>query len=355
MKSTQEDSTQNLRKGNHLSKIERQQIERWLKEKTPKKEIAQRLNRDKSTIYREIKRGQVKHINSDLTECFVYSWDAAQRNYEKNKGGGGRYPKIHAAHEHIDKLKDLIINHKLSPYAAMKVLQKQGCQLNFCEKTFYNYIARKNSLINWSHLPYGHYRKRKSGTTARCRKHKNLKGESIENRPEYINNREQAGHHEMDLVVCARGGKSVLLVITERLSRYQHVMLLKDKTQRSVIKAINKLERKYGLEKFSNLFKSITCDNGIEFQNFEGIEKSVLRKKSRRTKVYFAHPYSSYERGSNENANRLIRRLLPKGTRFDKLHPRDVQRLALWMNKYPRKLHGGKSAKEVALSIGLDF
>ena len=119
--------------------------------------------------------------------------------------------------------------------------------------------------------------------------------------------------------------------------------------------AINRLERRLGKELFYSMFKSITCDSGVEFQNFEGIEKSVFSKSEKRTGVYFAHPYSSFERGSNENANRLIRRFLPKGTTFDKLRQRDVQRLALWMNKNPRKILDGMSAKDKAKELGLDF
>ncbi|MBE6409703.1 MAG: IS30 family transposase, partial [Akkermansiaceae bacterium] len=78
-------------------------------------------------------------------------------------------------------------------------------------------------------------------------------------------------------------------------------------------------------------------------------------KKKKRTKVYFAHPYSSFERGSNENANRLIRRFLPKGSTFDELSQRVVQRLARWMNKIPRKLFDGKSANEMVKALGLNF
>lgn len=159
----------------------------------------------------------------------------------------------------------------------------------------------------------------------------------------------------MDLVVGARGGKKALLVITERVTRYQHIVLIKDKTQRSVIRAINRLERKPGKDTFSTIFKSITCDNGVEFQDFKGIEQSVYSKQKKRTKVYFAHPYSSFERGSNENANRLIRRFLPKGTTFDELSQRVVQWLARWMNKIPRKLFDGESANEMVKALGLNF
>ena len=356
MKSTQGDSTQHSQKGKTLNETERKQIERWIKEKVSVRDIATRLQRHRSCIYREIKRGTTKHINSDLSESYIYQWDVAQRDYEKNKGGGGRHPKLHSGHPLLASLVKLITENHLSPYCAMRILEKQGHVLNFCEKTFYNYIETPNSSINREQLPYGRrYRKRKTDDLQMHRKHKNLKGESIENRPEIINAREEAGHHEMDLVVGARGGKKALLVITERVTRFQHIILIKDKTQRSVIKALNQLERKLGRETFASHFKSITCDNGIEFQDYEGIEKSVFSKKKKRTEVYFAHPYSSFERGSNENANRIIRRLLPKGCTFDSLKQRDVQRVALWMNKMPRKLFDGKSTKDKAKELGLNF
>lgn len=321
----------------------------------PIKEIASRLNRHKSTIYREKQRGLVAHVNSDLSASYIYQWDVAQRNYEKNKSGGGRYPKLHQAHPLLSRLTSLITINRLSPYAAMEVLAKQGHRIDFCEKTFYNHIGRQGFPIKREQLPMGRYRRRKRDVPIPCRKDKQLKGGSIENRPAEVNDRTEPGHHEMDLVVAARGGKKALLVLKERVTRFQHIILIKDKTQKSVISAINRLERRLGKERFCSLFQSITCDNGVEFQNFEGIEKSVFSKSEKRTRVYFAHPYSSYERGSNENANRLIRRFLPKGTTFDKLRQRDVQKLALWMNKNPRKLLDGMSAKNKAKELGLDF
>ena len=318
-------------------------------------EIARRLNRHRSTIYREIQRGLVAHVNSDLSVSYIYQWDVAQRDYEKNQGGGGRPPKLHRAHPLMERLTSLITEKRLSPYAAMEVLTRQGHKIDFCEKTFYNHVGKGEFPIKPDQLPMGRYRRRKRETPLPSCKHKKLKGESTENRPAQINDRTEPGHHEMDLVVAARGGKKALLVLTERVTRFQHIVLIKDKTQKSVISAINRLERKMGKELFHSMFKSITCDNDVAFQNFEGIEKSVFRKSEKRTRVYFAHPYSSFERGSNENANRLIRRFLPKGTTFDKLRQQDVQRLALWMNKNPRKILDGMSAKDKAKELGLDF
>lgn len=143
------------------------------------------------------------------------------------------------------------------------------------------------------------------------------------------------------------------LVLTERKTRIEHILLMKDKSQQSVRKALNRLERHYGA-KFTELFKSITCDNGTEFLDSQGICKSC-RNKGFRTLLYYAHPYCASERGSNENANRLIRRFLPKGTELSVLTQRDLDHLAMWMNKYPRKLLDGRSSWQLAKVYSFHF
>ena len=106
MESTQTNCTKAQPESKHLTLIERQQIERWLKEKVKVAEIARRLNRHRSTIYREIQRGLVAHVNSDLSVSYIYQWDVAQRDYEKNQGGGGRPPKLHRAHPLMEHFLD---------------------------------------------------------------------------------------------------------------------------------------------------------------------------------------------------------------------------------------------------------
>ena len=101
MKSTHADFSRTLSASKRITLIERQQIERWCKEKVPVAEIAHRLGRHQSTVYREIQRGHVAHVNSDLSVSYIYQWDVAQRHYEKNKGGGGRYPRLHQAHQAV--------------------------------------------------------------------------------------------------------------------------------------------------------------------------------------------------------------------------------------------------------------
>ena len=102
------------------------------------------------------------------------------------------------------------------------------------------------------------------------------------------------------------------------------IMLLEDHTAASVVKAINRLEKRFG-KLFYTLFKSITVDNGCEFQDVVGMQKSC-RRKGDRTVIYFCHPYSAYERGSNENMNRIIRRFFPKGTNFDNVTAEEVSK-----------------------------
>lgn len=163
-------------------------------------------------------------------------------------------------------------------------------------------------------------------------------GDSISQRPEHIDFREEFGHWEMDTVVGPQGkSKKVMLVLTERKTRKEIVYLMPDRKAQTVVKTLNMIERKCGERLFRDVFKTITVDNGVEFSDAEGLEKS-RRNKKKRTKVYYCHPYSSCERGSNENANRLIRRHIPKGVNFDKKSKTEIKEIETWINNYPRKI-----------------
>lgn len=121
---------------------------------------------------------------------------------------------------------------------------------------------------------------------------------------------------------------------------------MKAQRQECVVEAIDRLERKYK-ERFSERFKSITMDNGCEFLCSARLEASILNEQNQRTKVYYAHPYSAWERGSNEVANRLIRRFIPKGSNIGKYSIQEIHRIERWMNNYPRRIFGYKTANEV--------
>jgi len=138
----------------------------------------------------------------------------------------------------------------------------------------------------------------------------------------------------------------VLLSLTERVSRKLILRKLSSRTQQAVIRAINGIERQMGAEAFRRVFKSITADNGSEFLDREKLEQSVLNKGKKRTHIYYAHPYSSWERGTNENTNRIVRRFIPKGADISKFTSRRIQEIEDWINQYPRGILGFQTAEE---------
>ena len=165
-------------------------------------------------------------------------------------------------------------------------------------------------------------------------------------RPKDIRYRNEIGHWEMDTVVGAQGkSKRSFLVLTERKTRYEIVEILKEHTAAEVVRILDKLERKYTEKGFRQLFKTITVDNGTEFADFDGLKRSRRNKKDR-TQIFYCHAYSSWERGSNENNNKLIRRWHPKGTVLDDVRTADIKKIQEWMNNYPRMIFDGESAIE---------
>lgn len=110
-----------------------------------------------------------------------------------------------------------------------------------------------------------------------------------------------------------------------------------DRSQASVLRTLRAIESQFGARRFRSLFKSITADNGSEFLDVEGLQRSAFSKRQR-TRIFYAHPYASWERGSNENANRMIRRFIAKGRDIARFTHKAIQEVVCWINEYPRKL-----------------
>lgn len=338
------------RKGKHLTERERYQIEVLLKERIKPVEIAKRLERNRRTIEREISRGSVFLMKTDLTYMKEYCADTGQSVYDKNSQNKGPTLKIGHDHELARHIENRIIRDRYSPDAVIGEIKAKGLKfkVQICAKTVYNYID-KEIFMNLTNKDLPVKRNRKKGTYKRVRiVHKNLKGISIEQRDERIDKREEYGHWEMDCVVGKQGGSSAaLLVLSERKSREEIIRKIPEKTQECVKRELDKLERKYK-SKFYRKFQTITVDNGSEFLDFKGLEDSILKVGNKRTKLYYAHPYSSWERGTNENSNKLIRRFIPKGTDIGKISISEVKRIEQWMNNYPRRILGYKTANEIS-------
>ena len=164
--------------------------------------------------------------------------------------------------------------------------------------------------------------------------------------------KEVFGHWELDTVVGKQRTKSALLVMTERSRGIELVRKIESKSQECVVAELDKLERNLGSKNFRELFKTITCDNGCENLNFEEMERSVLTNIPR-THVYYAHPYSAWERGANECANNLIRRFIPKGSDISKFPKKFISYVQKWMNSYPRKKLDWLSPFNASLPLNL--
>lgn len=176
----------------------------------------------------------------------------------------------------------------------------------------------------------------------------NRKGRTIKECPEEVQNQANYGHWEMDSVVGS--SKMYLWAMTEWKTRKELIFKMKSKIQQCVIAGIDKLEWKHG-NKFGKIFKSITMNNGEEFLDMAGLERSCINQDKQRTTCYYTNPYSVWECGSNGVANKLIWRFTPKGSNIDKLTKKGVKRIERWMNNYPRRIFGYWSANQIATQL----
>lgn len=310
----------------HLNIEKRKIIEQLLEKNVPKKKIAELLNISRSTLYNEIKRGTVMQRRSDLTEYEKYFADVAQSVYEKNRKNCKRPLKLTEVIEFIEYAEEQILKNKLSPDAICgRAKVKKVFKKIVCTKTLYNYIALGILKVKNIDLPL---RVKVKTKHRRLRKNRRILGESIENRPAVINNREEFGHWEIDTVIGTKSKGSVLLTLDERLTRKRIILKISEKTATAVKEGITKIFDKFG-EHTSAIFKSITSDNGSEFSDLTQTLPTV--------KIYYAHPYSSGERGTNEKQNSLIRNFHPKGKSFDDVSETAIKRIEDWINNLPRK------------------
>lgn len=333
-----------------LKYSDRIRIEAWLRAKISVQEIADMLHVHRSTIYREIKRGQYEHLNSDYTVEKRYSPEIAQKHCDENLQVRGTQLKIGNDYKYAEYIEKKIIEENYSPEAVLGELRVQNRAKDFsvsiCIRTLYNYID-KGVFLNLTNKNLPVKRNKKRGyKKVRVQKRASV-GTSIEERPEYIKDRKEFGHWEMDSVVGKRGkSKNTFLVLTERKTRNEIIFKLPDHSATEVVKAVDRLEITWG-SMFSDVFKTITVDNGTEFSYFNELERSCTKPDEKRTKVYYCHPYSSWERGSNENNNKMVRRIVPKGTNFDSMTDDEVLDMQIWINGYPRRIHEYHSAAEL--------
>ena len=259
------------------------------------------LGKSAKTITREIKRGMVPQVNSNLIESMVYSAEYAQRDAEEKAAKKGPQVKLVNDQAFVEAVSELVRENHYSPYAVIAHFNRTAwpSDLRICEKTLYTYIQQGDiSGVSDKDLLYRGKRYKPKG---RPRRH--LRAEnairSIDKRPKEANERTEVGHWEMDTVYSGKESSSTcLLTLTERKTRTEIIRQIPDRTAGSVKAEIDGFEREMGPDIFRTVFKSITPDNGAEFSDAKGLEKLMLRDGDS-TQLFFAHPYSSFERGTN--------------------------------------------------------
>lgn len=338
-----------------LCEYERYKIEAFAEQGLSPAQIGELIGKNKRTIERELAMGLVeqKRMNPSNSKkaCeslyiieWVYKADAAQRKRDENASRKGRGLKIGNDIKLADFIENQIIVEGWSPDVVLGRIkeQKMKFKTSICTKTLYNYIDKGIFKdVSNKNLWVKKDGKKRSYKKIRTVALNNKTGKSITERPKEADERTQMGHWEIDLVVGKQGTKPVILTLIERKTRKSLYVPVRNKTQKEVLLAIKRARRRLG-GNFDDVFKSITADNGSEFLDSEGIKKAAKCGE-----VYYAHPYSSWERGSNENGNRMLRRFVPKGSDIGKLNIKQLQKIQDWVNNYPRKILGYKTANEM--------
>ena len=337
MEQTKYSTNSSHKKGTHLKFEERVIIQTRLRDGWSLRKISREIGCAVNTVRNEIRRGKELKYNGKVER---YNAKVGQEQYEYNRENCGRKNLFIEAGEFLNFVVLMFVNLKWSLDASFGYALKNGIfkrENMVCTKTLYNYVEigllKKIKNID---LPV---KVRRKNHKKRIREYKKKLGTSIEKRPESVNTREEFGHWECDLVVGKRSKGEVLLTIVERKTRFSIIIKLPNKESCSVMKAFEKLREEFG-EYFNSVFKSVTTDNGSEFSSLSELEKLS------ETLVYFAHPYTSWEKGTNENHNGLFRRFIPKGRDIGEFSLQYISDVAYWANSLPRKILGYKSPEE---------
>lgn len=288
--------------------------------------IAEALGRHRSTLYRELERNRCHHIDNAYRPSKAESRAKARRRKSRQYS--------HFTEADFIPVRSLI-RFKWSPEQISGVLKSLGLK-TMSHETIYQYIwaDKANGGDLHAHLRQALKQRRKRHKSHDSRGRLANK-RHISERPASVETRKYRGHWEIDTVM-GKGSKDCIVTLVERKSGFVLIGKLPDRSAASVnAKTISLINRSPAS------FKTITADNGTEFHQYSKIEEATG------TKFYFANPYHSWERGTNENCNGLIRQYLPKGTSMESLTQQQCNRIADKLNSRPRKRHNFKTPEEI--------
>ena len=322
------------------------------------------VGKDRSSIKREIDKNAIEiwDINSTKSpykekkqiNIKYYSSEKAQKNAEENKLKNrkkcklDRYPNLKWAvvallkEKNIDYSPDVIAN-----------LSKEGkikdAETSIGTNAIYRAVKARKYGLTINDLPHGrgYFKKQNNNPHTQTKEINERKKEiSIEVMPEEIKNKETDTHFEGDSVVgVKKGTHQTLITLVNTASQFLLIRRSENKTGQATVNVLDKLEEE--IPQLSEIMESLLLDNGIEFSKIEEMMRSSKDKEKKRFQIYFTHPYASYERGCNENKNRLIRRYFKKGKQVEDLSDEDILNIARKINNMPRKALGYRTPLEV--------
>lgn len=318
----------------HLSEGQRYEISALLRAHLTKTEIAAIVGVHKSTITRELKR------NCYLGTSLYYP-SFAQRQTENRRRSRSSNFKRSTPKSIFETARQLIVGEQYSPEQVVGYCRLHGIRM-CSHETLYKWIWKDKRCGGDVYLYLRHRGKkyRKRGAVNNSRRHI-PNAIDISERPVIVDQRTRFGDFEIDTIVGASSHQHILTVV-ERKAGLLFMARLREPTARE---AADRLIEILSPLAGRGYVKTITADNGLQFAQHERVS-SILGAK-----MYFAHPYHSWERGTNENTNGLIRQYLPKKTNFDNYSDQDLNEIQMKLNSRPRKRLGYSTPNEIFKSL----
>ena len=312
----------------HVTVSQRYTIAVMLKQGYKQKEIALSIDKDKSIVSREISRNKDKRSGE-------YRSDLAQAKYERRLKTKRKQIRFTAE---VQKYVEAKLSIQWSPEQISNTPNEEGLEL-VSHETIYQHIIKDKKKGGELYKNLRRKKKYRNRIGSQDNRGKIKNAVNIKERPKQVDDKSRIGDFEVDLVIGANH-KSALLTINERKTGYTKVRKVKSKNATEIAKKIVQV-----LLPFKDICKTITADNGKEFAGHEYVSKKLG------IDFYFADPYSSWQRGANENYNGLLRQYFPKKTNLSDISWQEVKSVERLLNNRPRKRLGYKTPVEVINSL----
>lgn len=314
-----------MKQAKKLSRVERLEISILRDKGHSLRSIAIVMGRSPNTISAEVKRNAV---------CGTYDpRKAHHKAYVRKKYSRFQWKKVNRNEELRTFITAKLTDH-WSPDAIAGYMKRKSFSSRVSKNTIYRWLYSTHGVPYCRYLATKRYRRKKRLTkTARVMIPNRI---PLSQRPKGADNRSRYGHWEADTVVSGKRGKGAVCVMIERKSRYVDTRLLGSMRPSETVSVLRDMsDNKKTL--------SITFDNGIENKYHEQIG----------VPTFFCDPYASWQKGSVEHANKMLRRYFPKGTDFSHVTDEELARVVARINNTPRKILGYRSPREVALHCGI--